>query len=780
MKELLPDVVFSEEDLEKIDSLAKEMELTNEVASVLYARGIDTKEKAERFLSAGESHYVSPFKMSGMREAVDLITEARDEDWVVAVYGDYDADGICALTLMREALIEFGIEEPVIFVPERKGGYGLRIEAIDRIFDEYNPQLIITVDCGISCGAEVEYIQEQGAEVIVTDHHELPPSLPDCVTINPKFSDDYPFDNLCGTGVAFKVGVALNGKSFYRFADIAAIATVADSVSLTGENRDMVTEGLRLMNSAPRKSYAGLLKPGETVTSQTISFTLGPKINAAGRMNDARSAYELMSSEDEDEIKRLTEKLTDYNTERQQKCDELYVSAKAMLRQKGAYGSVIMLSGEGWSTGFVGIVAARIADEFSRPTLLFVKEGSSLRGSARSVEGVNIYEALRASSDLIEEFGGHAQAAGINILEENFDKLESSLNEFMGEKYPGGAFAPTLRYDGEICSEKQLSGRIAKELERLEPYGVGNRRPLFVFRAKNCDVKPIKPLSPHFTFNTAGIRSGIKPGDKSDWSGFTYFSGEKNALILESDAEKKIVFEFNIDEFLGRKYIRGLVRDVVYGNEAVFDCKRETEENNLLTLSKPDVEVDETRISDEEADRMLESCENYGTIFIAFDPDTLKKHGKAEQLPTEIFSMTVHNLASMVLVSPRADTDLSGYKNIVLLDGLGRHTLPALEGKKVYSCAARAAMPKVSAKRDDLVKVYRWMLANYDHVTGGSAVEAARTLSPFGRVNLLFAVLVFEELGIVNFETGKMMINAGTKTDLSKSRLYKMMSEAAG
>ncbi|MCD8200802.1 MAG: single-stranded-DNA-specific exonuclease RecJ [Clostridia bacterium] len=769
MKKLLPENVFSPEQLNSIKELARETQLTEQTCAILFGRGIDTKEKADRFFSAGEAHYISPFKMSGMREAVELITKARDEEWETVIYGDYDADGICSVTVMKEALLQYGVREENlgVYVPERRYGYGLRLEAIDRIFDDFCPQLVITVDCGISGKDEVRYIQEQGAEVIVTDHHELPSSLPDCIRINPKIEDDYIYDNLCGTGVAFKVGIALNGKSFYRFADIVAIATVADSVTLTGENRDIVTEGLKMMNKSPRRRYAKLLKSGDAVTSTAISYTLAPKLNAAGRMGDAGAAYDLISSDDGDDetIERLTEKLTKYNTERQERCDEVYRSAKEKLKNKGAYGRVIMLSDVGWGTGFVGIVAARLAEEFSRPVLLFTQNGESLNGSARSVEGVNIYEALRACSQHIDEFGGHAQAAGLHIHGDKFDALEDALNAYMEKAYPDGVFIPTIYVDGEV--DGAFPKRIAKELEMFEPYGVGNKKPLFVLTSAANSVRPIKPLSPHLT---------MKVGECE----LTYFSGVKNSLILESDAKKELVFEYSIYEYYDKEYIRGIVRDVVYDRDAVFSCAREVDVNNLMTLAHEETGCNVRKISDEELDALIDSSGTYGTIFIAFSPETIKKYPKLERFPTEIFNQTFHNLLSMVLVSPCADTSLTGYKKIVLLDSLDAICLPALEGKDVYVCCNKAPMPCVLTKREDLVSVYRWIIANKYMMDGGSAEELSRVNSPIERRNMLFALLVFEELGIISYEGGKMKLNTKDKTDLTNSRLFRLMTESAG
>ena len=431
MKKLVREFQLSPAELETVRACATALHLTETVARILYARGMTTEAKMRAFLDPSARHFLSPFLMKGMKEAVALLSQAREEGWRVALFGDYDADGIGALAVLSRALKKFGIE-PYLYVPERSEGYGMSIAALDKIFDEFLPGLIVTVDCGISNAAEVKYAQEQGAYVIVTDHHELPDTLPDCITINPKLADDYPYDNLCGAGVAFKLATALIGEEAFPLVDFAALSTVADSVPLVDENRDIVAEGLKRIARAPRPAFTALMGKTTEVSAQTLAFTIAPRINAAGRMGDAHAALELFTTDNEDAVPALAEKLNVYNAERQRACDELYAQAVAKIREEGAYGNVVMLAAEHWNAGFVGIVAARIAEEFARPALLFVKRGDMLRGSARSIDGVNIFEALKACSDHIEEFGGHSQAAGVNVRADEFEALKEALNAYIG------------------------------------------------------------------------------------------------------------------------------------------------------------------------------------------------------------------------------------------------------------------------------------------------------------------------------------------------------------
>ena len=765
MKKILPECTFTPEQLNNIADLASRTGLCVQTVKILYGRGINDAEKIDSFLHPSKEHFIPPLKMSGMREAVRLITRARDEGWQVVVYGDYDADGICASSIMRGVLADFGIEA-VVYVPERTTGYGLSTAAIDGIFEECFPQLFITVDCGISNAEEVEYIKEQGAEVIVTDHHELPAVLPDCICINPKIADGYPYDNLCGAGVAFKVGCALIGEEAYKYLDYAAIATVADSVPLVGENRDIVAEGLRIINGAGDKPYSSFIaRHDEPVSAQTIAFSVAPKINAAGRMGDAGAALRLFCSKNANEIFELSARLTAYNAERQKCCDELYASAKSKLGEEGALGRVIMLRDESWNTGFVGIVAARLAEEYARPALLFVKNGDMLKGSARSVESVNIFEALKACEHLISEFGGHSQAAGVNVSEDNFEALKSALNAYLDANCPADAFTPTLYVSGELTG--QASQKFAKELELLEPFGVGFKRPMFTVTVGACQIKPVKPLSPHLSL-------------KSPYLDMMYFNGAGNSRILCSDIPKKLIFEYNVSSFRGKEYIKGFVRDVVYDGGNASAARQSIAANDVLLASLPPVECTRLPLSHDDAQREIDCCPVYGTLFVAFDSATLAAYDLGSITDINVFTLSNRNISSCVLVSPQSDCDLSGYSRIIFLDCPPVVTLPSLAGKEVYVCADTdgfACLGGLDVSRTALLGTFRLLAANSYNIQGADAEEAAfRNSVADDPVQALFALKVFEQLGLISFEGGKLTVYRGVRTELSSSPLYRLIS----
>ena len=773
MKKIVPEYSFSAEQQNRISNLAAETGLTEQVTRILYARGIDDAQKINRFMHPSRKNFLSPFLMKGMKEAVEMITEARDTGKTVAVFGDYDADGICASAIMYHALRDFGIEAH-IYVPERADGYGLSVEAIDRIFEECNPELFITVDCGISCADEAQYIYELGSDVIVTDHHELPERLPDCVIVNPKLQDEYPYDNLCGAGVAFKLACALIGERAYQYLDFATLATVADSVPLLGENRDIVTEGLKLFNERLRPCFAGLIgKIYDFITAQTLAFTVAPRVNAAGRMGDAYAAFKLFVSDKETEIYDLSVKLCLYNTERQKYCDELYASAKKKLNEKGAYGNVIMLSDESWNTGFIGIVAARLAEEYNRPTLLFVHNGDMLKGSARSIESINIFTALKNCSKYIEEFGGHAQAAGVNVRVDNFENLENALNEEIGNSYTEEDFQQKIYISEEITyaiPEKQ-----ARELMAMEPYGVGHRRPLFCVSAGACAAKPIKPLSPHLSV-------------RCEYIDLTYFSGAKHLKILESDVKKKIIFEISVSRFKGKEYIKGLVRDLLYDGRTGKSVSESIFANAVQRFYAPRTEYSVTTLTTAETQSLINrkkaEC-GYGLCLIASDRNTLRFYEGLEEFGCDLFYPSSRNVANALIVSPASDADLSGFRDFVFLDTPSDFNLSTLNGKEAFvngDLHGYKMFEGLSVSREHLLNIFSALRREVHLLNGDTAEEIAVSCDGLGfdKREFIFALTVFEELGLVAIQDGRLQVYRGIKADLADSAIYRKVSLLQG
>ncbi len=765
MKQIVPEYAFSQAQLNSIAALARQTGLTENITRILYARGVDTEEKIRAFMHPSSKNFLDPYLMKGMKEAVLALVEAREMQKTVAVFGDYDADGICASAIMYHALKDFGIDAHV-YVPEREDGYGLSFDVVDKIFDDCNPELFITVDCGISCAKEAQYIFELGCDVIVTDHHELPEELPDCIIINPKLKDDYPYDNLCGAGVVFKLACALIGEKAYEYLDFATLATVADSVPLLGENRDIVTEGLKLFNRDPRPCFAALLnKTYDGVTAQTLAFTLAPRINAAGRMGDAQAAFRLFITDKEAEVYDLATQLCLYNTERQKCCDELYACAKEKLKKKGAFGNVIMLWDESWNAGFIGIVAARIAEEFGRPTMLFVQHGDMLKGSARSIESVNIFSALKNCQEYIEEFGGHAQAAGINVKTENFDALERALSEEISRTYTQDDFVQKVCVCEEVTST--FSEKFAKELMALEPYGVGHRKPLFSLSVAACQTRPIKPYSPHLSI-------------RCDYLDLMYFSGAKHLNILQSDVQKKIIFEVGMSKFRGKESVKGYVKELLYDGRTGAKVERECFRNALSVLSGEKVETDVELLTQAEIEGLIAQATKecaYGTCLIAMERESVEKYPSLAHFSLDLFYPSSRNLSNALIVSPAADADLSGFCRFIFLDTPPAYQWKALEGKKTFvnsEACGYTAFRRLDCDRETLLCIYAALKRDLSLLSGATVEEVAASCKGLGfdENQFVFALKVFEQLGLVSFQEGKLTVYRGVKTDLLESALY--------
>ncbi len=766
MKKIVPEYSFSEEQLHKIRSIASKCGIRELTAKILFSRGADTPEKAEKFLNPSKKHFLSPFLMRGMRELKESILSAKESGKKIVVYGDYDADGICATSIMVWALREVGAD-CYAYIPERAEGYGMNVSALNKIINEQAPGLFITVDCGISNREEVEYIRSRGVEVIVTDHHELPDILPDCVIVNPKLVDDYPYDNLCGAGVAFKTACALLGESAYKLADLAAIATVADSVPLTGENRDIVYEGLLLINHHPREAIKYLLA-GKTdeITAQSLAFTVAPRVNAAGRMGEANCALRLFTSESASEIYSLACKLNEFNLERQQVCDAVYQSVKKRLEEGGVYENVIMLYDETWSTGLVGIVAAKISEEFNRPVILFVKNGDSLKGSARTIDNVNIYEALKACSEFIEEFGGHAQAAGVKVKESDFEKLKKALSEYLDKNYTEQDFIPAI----SVCEEAdfKITPSLAKELERLEPCGVGNRKPLFSISAESEQVRRLKDGSPHIA---------IKKGEVD----LLWFGGEKAIPLIESGVGKKFIFECGVSTFRGETNARGVIRDMVFDSDIRGDTRLYLFRNNLLRLQNKTFGVDvimkgETEIT-AEIERLRNEC-RYGLVIISNEEVPSGLSSSVSGMERDVFYLSASNAGNVLLISPVSDVSLNYYREVIFLDTPADYNIPALAGKRVLVNKDRCGFKDIlnlDTSRETLGEIYR--LIRESKVAKNSVLLATGSETGYAAEQVIFAAEVFSELGLLKFINGKVSFVTGKKTDLNKSCLYNAVCE---
>ena len=460
------------------------------VSSVLASRGVSCPEQATEFLTQETTLVHSPFLMKDMDKAVARIDRALSDGERIAIFGDYDVDGITATCIMVDYLKGRGADV-VHYIPRRiEDGYGLSCEAIEGL-RKGGATLLVTVDCGITGVEEVAYARSIGMDVVVTDHHECKETLPvAAAVVDPRRTDcEYPFKHLAGCGVALKLVLALGGPDreealFSRYCTLAAIGTVADVMQMTGENRTIVSRGLASLDRSDFIGLHALLKEaglaGREISSVQIGFVLAPRINAAGRMGAADMAADLLLCQDPAKAEELAKALCALNRERQSVEQTIYSQAEAMIEELPEdQRRALVLASETWHQGVVGIVASRLSEKYSRPSFMIHLNGGVGKGSCRSWGGFNLFAALESCSDLLLGFGGHELAAGFTIDEANIPAFRARMNQYAAEYWVGKAPESALEVDVELRQPGRVTLQEVEALAALEPYGSGNARPLF-------------------------------------------------------------------------------------------------------------------------------------------------------------------------------------------------------------------------------------------------------------------------------------------------------------
>ncbi len=465
------------------DDIAQQFKLTPIMKQVLESKAIITAEEIERLLKGQFVH--DPATMSDMTKAVERINQALDRNETILVYGDYDADGVTSTTILVKTLRELGAHVGW-YIPNRfSEGYGPNELAFQNAVDE-GVSLIITVDNGIQGHDEIKLVQDQDVDVIVTDHHEIGPTLPEAYAIvHPMHPDyDYPFKYLCGAGVAYKLAQTLLDNPPSYFKALVAIGTIADLVSMTDENRTLVKEGLAVLNQHLPVPIKALLQQAgfdQTITEETIGFIIGPRLNAVGRLEDASLAAELLMTDEMEEAQFLAEQVEYFNNERKDIVQAIADQAMAMAQEQVEQGSkFLLLAQQDWHEGVLGIVASRVVETYHLPTLILnIDEAQNhAKGSARSIDQVSMFEILSEQSDLITKFGGHHMAAGMTLSIENIEPLHQALDQTMQALAKQISLVPTKKVDVEIA-ETDVSVNNIRDLQKLRPFGTDFAMPCF-------------------------------------------------------------------------------------------------------------------------------------------------------------------------------------------------------------------------------------------------------------------------------------------------------------
>lgn len=617
---------LSEFDSEKAERIAVELNIRKTTAALLCLRGADSPDSARKFLRKETCSFYNPFLLKDMNRAVERIVNAIDNGTKVCIYGDYDVDGITATSLLCTYLREKGLDCDY-YIPKRSSeGYGVNVQALDTIA-ESGAGLVITVDTGVTAIEETEYAKKLGLDIVITDHHECKETLPDAIVVNPCRHDcSYPYKSLAGVGVVFKLICAIEMKlagqtdevptellkeMLTKYAQIVALGTVADVMPATDENRLVISVGLSLMQKTPDRWCKAILdfygfygnggKEKKQITTSTIGYILAPRINAAGRIGDAELAVKLFLSNTKAETDSYAAELCELNRKRQQMENDILEEALEMLKNEGGDDPFIVLSSDSWNQGIIGIVASRIAEKFSRPCILITfcdEDTLSGKGSGRSVNGINIFEALESCKDILTKYGGHELAAGLTLKRDKLDEFKKRLNEYTQMVTKTQPASTVINIDTEPeCEEICLDS--ASELRMLEPFGYGNPSPLFLIT--DASVSDIMPLGSDkhckFTLSKKGYSYQC-----------VYFGVSQSQLGFCSNDTVDAVFSMEVNNYNNNEKLQLIIKDIRTSKELRSHIDRQMELYEKISSNE--------KILPQEIDEIIPTREDFKSVYL--------------------------------------------------------------------------------------------------------------------------------------------------------------------
>jgi single-stranded-DNA-specific exonuclease len=560
---------------EKVPStiINKFPEVNPVILQLLYNRDIIEQKDIDKFLNPEYEHNLhDPFIFKDMKKATKRIWKAIEKKEKIVVHGDYDADGVCSSVVIYDTLKSLGADVSVFLPHREREGYGMNTKTVQRFIDEGN-NLIITTDCGITNHEEIAQAKKSSIDVIITDHHEAPNDLPSAYAIlNPHVKDEaYPFKNLAGSGVAFKLASALITESLekpeYSFPegfekwllDMVAISTVTDIMPLLDENRVFVKYGLIVLEKTRRPGLKALM---ETIGNRrgkidtfTIGFQIGPRINAAGRMDHAKLAFQLLTAESKEEAEILAEKLQLNNVKRQKITGNFVKEAKTQIGDVDSKMTLLFAVGKGWPAGIIGLIAGKLADEYYRPTLILTEIDGKITGSGRSIKEFNIVKALEKTKDHFEKWGGHSQAGGFTLKSvENVGQFQKDFQKVINEELEGKELSPFLEIDAEI-KLNEVDWKFFGQLDSFQPFGESNRSPYFLSKdAKVVGIQQVGNGGKHLKLMITDESGNVK---KTIGFGF----GELFDII-EIGGKVNVVFEIGVNEWNGNRELQLKIIDL--------------------------------------------------------------------------------------------------------------------------------------------------------------------------------------------------------------------------
>ncbi|XOW22006.1 single-stranded-DNA-specific exonuclease RecJ [Lactococcus cremoris] len=710
----LDETVLSEDFL-KISKKHKLDELTSRV---LYQRGIHDESEIEKFLKPNLEDLHDPFLLHDMEKATQRILSAIEQGENILIYGDYDADGMTAASVMKSALDELGAEAQV-YLPNRfTDGYGPNLDVYQYYINNENINLIITVDNGVAGVEAIAWAQENGVDVIITDHHSMPDQLPNAYAIiHPEHPESqYPFKYLAGVGVAFKVACALLEYAPREMLDLVAIGTIADMVSLTDENRILVAHGLKVLAQTERAGLQELMKYAgvdfDKVTEETVGFQIAPRLNALGRLDDPNPAIELLTGWDEDEAHEIAKMIDQKNSERKDIVEKIHNEALAMLTDE----PVQILYHTDWHKGVLGIVAGRLLEQIHKPVIMLAEEEGILRGSARSIDSFDIFKALNAHRELFIAFGGHKQAAGMTLALENVEAVKKAMSDFVVDNHLDLSKKSPLEV-ADRCHLDEISLATINNLAKSAPFGMDNPKPRFLVE----DYKVIQSRS----MGKDNAHLKLKIQEEKQQIDAVYFQHGSEELEFEQ-AETKLVVTLSSNSWNGNTSLQLMIEDADSIGVELLDIR-----SRQISIPK-------------EANIFSQNQLKHGIM-----EDVLV----IEETPVDLAGLSV--LEEAVSKAASDDFKIIYFKNKITdsyyLTGSGTREQFAKLYKAIYQFPEFDVRYKLESLADYL---------NIPHLL------------------LVKMIKIFEELEFVNIDNGLMTVNkAAQKREISESTIYQELEK---
>ena len=766
------------------------------IHQLLMRRGVASAEEARAFLHPDESQLNDPRLLSGMAEAVSRVRRAKERGETVCIWGDYDVDGVCATAILMLYFASVGLN-CFHYIPDRHAeGYGLNDGGIREIASR-GAKLLVTVDCGISCAHEIETAKSLGLDAVVTDHHRPGDLLPGCTVVNPLLGG-YPFDRLCGAGVAFKLVHALGGlEAAMEYVDLAALATVADLVPLAGENRVIVSLGLARINSAPRLGVKLLVERAglsdRPVSAGGVAFQLAPRINASGRLGDARRALRLLTSTDAGEAAPIAGELEQENTRRRGEEQAIVNECGRMMEDYSLLDhKIIVLCGAGWNSGVIGLAASRLVQEYHYPVVLLAESEGVCVGSCRSIPAVDIFAALTSVADLMTRYGGHHQAAGLAMPKEHLPEFIARLDEYLAAHTQPDDYIPELEYDLDWPLNR-VTEEAVRLMERLQPVGFGNPSPAFLTRAAVESARAVGSNGAHLQMQLTQAEAHMQ--------GICFGQGRLAQEVV--GAECDMLYAPSLNEWRGRVSVQCEVKNFLTeplpSVFARFIDKYPRHLRTFLTEVLYNIDLNSTipqaePVSRDEVKRWLESSPQGTLIAAATDGGALsllaflEENGLVSRADAFIGRWSADRTAmNAVCLCPKGEPG-GGWRHIVLWDAPPEAFGPLPAGPVSLALhrpehSWMSALPDVDALRRMYVALRRFAASPVSRMTLEDLERDAARSGGFDEgpgVRMGLAVLNSMKLILIDPGEARLSVPPGRKCSPEDDALYRRLRVIAG